>query len=70
MDENDLDGLSREDINSHIESIKKDLSAEWIAIASYKDLKQALDSKTYKDFLSKVEGIFDYFEYTNFDEFD
>jgi hypothetical protein len=70
MDENNLDGLSKEDIDAHIDSIKKELLSEGIIVTSYKDLKNILDSKLYKDFLSKVDGVVDYYESPEYDEFD
>lgn len=62
MIENNLDGLSNDDVENRVD-VKQELSKEDIEIFSYKELKNKLKGKEYTDFLSKVDGVFDYFDF-------
>jgi len=48
--------------------MKNELTSKGIETHSYKDLRNIMSSKKYKDFISKIDNILDYFNYSNLNE--
>lgn len=70
MTENDIEGLSRENIEDRKTEIRNELKSQGIKMHSYNELRKLIDSKEYDNLKSKIDAIISYSDDEIFDDFE